>query len=79
MGDAHNALGVVLTRQADYEGAYAAFSKAEEFMPTNAGVMINMAIVRYLQGRRHEAAVLYRQVVEMDSRYEGFLDFLTKQ
>ena len=79
MGDAHNALGVVLTRQADYEGAYAAFSRAEELMPTNAGVMINMTIVRYLQGRRHEAAVLYRQVVEMDSRYEGFLDFLTKQ
>ena len=47
-------------------------------MPTNTGVMINMAIVRYLQGRRHEAAVLYRQVVEMNSRYEGFLDFLTE-
>ena len=78
MGEAHNALGVVLTRQGNYDGAYAAFSQAEELMPTNAGVMINMAIVRYLQGRRHEAAVLYRQVVEMNSRYEGFLDFLTE-
>jgi len=79
MGDAHNALGVVLTRQGDYDGAYSAFSQAETLMPTNTGVMINMSIVRYLQGRRHEAAVLYRQVVEMDSRYEGFIDFLIKE
>ena len=36
---------------------------------------LNMAIVRYLQGRRHEAVVIYRQVVEMDDRYQGYLDF----
>jgi hypothetical protein len=33
-----------------------------------------MAIVRHLQGRRHEAAVLYQQVVDMEPTYEGYLD-----
>ena len=47
-------------------------------MPTNPGVRLNMAIVRYLQGRRHEAAVIYQQVIDMDERYDGLLDFLEK-
>jgi hypothetical protein len=38
-----------------------------------------MAIVRYLQGRRHEAQVIYRQVVDSDDRYEGFLNFLDEE
>ena len=44
-------------------------------MPKHPGVRLNMAIVRYLQGRSHEAVVIYRQVIEMDDRYEGYLDF----
>ena len=41
--------------------------------------MLNMAIVRYLQGRRNEAQVIYRQVVESDDRYQGFLNFLDEE
>jgi len=78
MADALNSKGVVLTRLGDYAAAYSAFERAEGLMPANPGVFVNMAIVRYLQGRRHEAAVIYRQVVDMDPRYEGFLDFLAE-
>ena len=76
MGDAYNARGLILTNLGRYDEAYAMFERAEELMPTNPGVRLNMAIVRYLQGRRHEASVIYRQVIKMDSSYEGFLDFL---
>ena len=78
MADALNSKGVILTRLADYSAAYEAFEQAENLMPGNPGVHLNMAIVRYLQGRRHEAAVIYRQAVDMDPRYEGFLDFLAE-
>ena len=30
----------------------------------------------FVSRRRHEAALIYRQAVQMNSRYEGFLDFL---
>lgn len=76
MGDAYNAKGVILTSRGMYDEAYAIFEKAEEILPENPGVRLNMAIVRFLQGRRYEAAVIYRQVIEMDGRYEGFLEFL---
>jgi len=79
MGDAFNTRGVILAHKGLYDEAYGMFERAEELMPTNAGVRLNMAIVRYLQGRRHEAAVIYRQVIDMDSRYEGFLDFLEEE
>ncbi len=77
MGDAFNSKGVVLARRGEYDEAFAVFERAEELMPGNAGIRLNMAITRYLQGRRHEAAVIYRQVVEMDVRYEGYLDLLS--
>jgi tetratricopeptide (TPR) repeat protein len=76
MGDAYNSRGVVLAKQKDYAGAYEMFEQAEGLMPDNPGVRINMAIIRYLQGRRHEAALIYQQAVRLNSRYEGFLDFL---
>ena len=79
MGDAYNLKGVALAQQGDLEGAIEMFQRAGEFMPENAGVRLNLAIIRYLQGRRHEAAVIYRQVIEMDSRYEGFLDILAAE
>ncbi len=78
MGDAYNTKGVILVRQGLYDEAYSLFERAEELMPTNPGVRLNMAIVRYLQGRRHEAAVIYQQVIDMDERYDGLLDFLEK-
>ena len=76
LGDAYNAKAVILANKGEYEEAYALLEEADTLLPTHPGVRLNMAIVRYLQGRRHEASVIYRQVVEMDDRYEGFLDFL---
>lgn len=79
LGDALNAKGVVLVHKGQYDEAFALFERAEALMPSHPGVRLNMAIVRYLQGRRQEAAAIYRKVVEMDSRYEGFLDFLEEE
>ena len=76
LGDAYNTKAVILTNKGEYDEAYALLEEAEALMSTHPGVRLNMAIVRYLQGRKHEAAVIYRQVLEMDDRYEGFLDFL---
>ena len=76
MGDAYNARGVVLTHKGRYDEAFSMFEKADALMPSNPGVRLNMAIVRFLEGRRNEAAVLYQQVIEIDDRYEGFLQFL---
>ena len=76
LSSAHNARGVVLTRLGDYDEAYNMFEKAEELAPADAGIRLNMAIVRHLQGRRHEATVIYRQLVDMEPSYEGYLDFL---
>ena len=74
MADAQNLKGVILARKGQYEEAYGAFSRAAELDPGNSGMQLNMAIMRYVQGRRQEAAELYRKVVEQDSRYEGSLD-----
>jgi len=72
--DIYNARGVILTRLSRYDEAFTMFERAELADPDRAGFRMNMAIVRHLQGRRHEAAVLYRQVVEMEPAYEGYLD-----
>jgi len=79
MGDAYNAKAVVLSNKSQYDEAYALLEEAEKLLPTHPGIRLNMAIVRYLQGRRHEATVIYRQVVDMDERYEGFLQFLDEE
>ena len=79
MGHAHNTRAVVLTHQARYEEAYRALEEAETHLPNDPGIRLNMAIVRLLQGRRNEAAVIYQQVIDMDLRYEGMLDILEKQ
>ena len=79
MGDAYNTKAVILANKGEYDEAYALLEEAEVQMPTHPGVRLNMALVRYLQGRRHEAAVIYHQVIEMDDRYEGFLDFLQER
>lgn len=75
--DAFNARGVILTRQGQYDEAYEMFERAEELAPTDAGIRLNMAIVRHLQGRRHEATVIYEQLIEMEPAYEGYLDLST--
>lgn len=76
MGDAYNAKAVVLCQRGAYDEAYSLLEEAEKLMPAHPGVRLNMAIVRYLQGRRNEAQVIYQQVVDSDDRYEGFLNFL---
>jgi Flp pilus assembly protein TadD len=72
--DIFNARGVVLTRLLRHDEAFASFERAESMDASQPGYLLNMAIVRHLQGRRHEAAVLYQQVVEMEPAYEGYLD-----
>jgi len=79
MGDAYNTKAVVLCQRGAYDEAYGLLEEAERLMPAHPGVRLNMAIVRYLQGRRHEAQVIYRQVVDSDDRYEGFLNFLDEE
>jgi len=79
MTDALNLKGVVLARKGQYEEAYASFARAAELEPANQGVQLNMAIIRYVQGRREEAVEIYRRVVEEDSRYQGLLDILEGQ
>ena len=79
MGHGHNMRAVILARQARYAEAYQALETAENYLPTDPGLRLNMAIVRLLQGRRNEATVIYQQVIEMDSRYKGMLDILEKQ
>ena len=74
--DAHTAYGVVLTHLGDYDAAFASFERAETLTPTNPGIRLNMAIVRHLQGRHHEARVIYQQLVDMEPAYAGYLDFL---
>ena len=76
MASTYNARGVVLTHLGDYDAAYVMYERAEELTPTDSGIRLNMAIVRHLQGRRHEAAVIYQQLVEMEPSYQGYLDFL---
>ena len=78
-GHSYNAKGVIFAHQGNFDQAYDFFEHAETLLPNNHGVRINMAIVRYMQGRRHEAAVIYEQVVQMDPRFEGFLPFLSEE
>ncbi|MEE3235536.1 MAG: tetratricopeptide repeat protein [Candidatus Latescibacterota bacterium] len=79
MGDAYNAKAVVLSNKGRFDEAYLQLEEAESLMPEHPGVKLNMAILRYLQGRRNEATVIYRQVVESDDRYEGYLNFLDNE
>lgn len=76
MGDAYNARGVVLVHMGKYDEAFAMFEVADALVPSQPGIRLNMAIVRYLQGRTNEAAAIYQQLVRVAPRYEGFLDFL---
>ena len=75
LGDAYNTKAVILANKGKYDEAYTLLEEADALMPTHPGIRLNMAIVRYLQGRRHEAVVIYRQVVEMADRYQGYLEF----
>jgi tetratricopeptide (TPR) repeat protein len=79
MGDAYNTKAVALAYLGRYDEAYALLEEAEALLPSHPGIRLNMAIIRYLQGRRHEASVIYQQVIDMDERYAGFLDFLEEK
>jgi tetratricopeptide (TPR) repeat protein len=77
--DALNTKGVILAKQGRNDEAYSAFEGAGQVEPGQAGVRLNMAIIRYVQGRQDEAVQLYRQVLSLDSRYQGMLDFLEEE
>ena len=74
-----NNIGWSYYEMGDYDEAYRMFERAEELAPTDAGIRLNMAIVRHLQGRRHEATVIYRQLLEMEPSYQGYLDILEEE
>ena len=76
MGHAYNTKAVALAHKGEFDRAYAMLEKAAELLADHTGVQLNMAVVRYQQGRADEAAALYRQVLEQDSRYRGYLEFL---
>ncbi len=76
MGHAYNTKAVALAHKGEFDRAYAMLEKAAELLAGHTGVRLNMAVVRYQQGRTDEAAALYRQVLEQDSRYRGYLEFL---
>ena len=74
--DALNGKGVAATRQRDYKTAIAMFSEASTRDPDNGGFLINLAIVRHLQGDSAGAVEAYRKAGCLDSSLKGQLDFL---
>lgn len=76
MGHAHNARAVAMANKGRLEEAYADLERAAELLQDHPGIRLNLAIIRYKQGRESEARDLYRSVVESDRRYSGYLQFL---
>lgn len=76
MADAHNAKGVVLTRQRNYGEALTFFNRALELNPNDAGYRINIALAYHLQGRKDDAQRVYQEAVAINRDFAGVLDFL---
>ena len=76
MGDAHNARAVVLAHKGRLDEAYSELEIASELLDGHPGVLLNMAIIRYKQGRLDEATTIYRGVIEKDSGYKGHVGAL---
>jgi len=76
MGHAHNARAVVLAHKGRFDEAFGHLETASELLDNHPGVVLNMAIIRYQQGRLEEAKSIYDGVVAKDSRYRGYLEVL---
>ena len=72
MGHAHNARAVVMAHKGRLDEAYAGLERANALLPGHSGIGINMAIIRYKQGREDEARALYRGAVEKNATYSGY-------
>jgi tetratricopeptide (TPR) repeat protein len=79
MGHAHNARAVVMAHKGRLDEAYAGLERANVLLKGHPGIGINMAIIRYKQGREDEARTLYRSVVEKNGTYSGYLNFLEEE
>ena len=76
MADAHNAKGVVLTRQRNYPEALTFFNRALELNPSDAGYRVNIALTYHLQGRKDEAQRVYQEAVALNRDFADVFDFL---
>jgi len=79
MGHAHNARAVAMAHKGRLDEAYAGLERANALLKGHPGIGMNMAIVRYKQGREDEARALYRSVVENNGTYSGYLHFLEEE
>jgi len=79
MGHAHNARAVAMAHKGRLDEAYAGSGRANALLPGHPGTGMNMAIVRYKQGREDEARALYRSVVDNNGTYSGYLHFLEEE
>ncbi len=75
--DAHNAKGVVLTRQRKYDQAVALYRKAVQIDPNDAGYHTNLAITYHLQGKKDDARREYQRAIRLDPEQRHQLDFIT--
>ena len=76
--DAMNGKGVAATRLRKYNEAVEMFNRAIAQDPDNGGFLINLAILRYLQGDGDGAREAYEKAVIADPGMEGQLEFLEK-
>ena len=75
--EAINGQGVIATKQRKYADALGLYEKAVRIRPDNAGYQANLAITYHLQGKKDEAIQAYRKAADLNSSYEGQLDFIT--
>ena len=76
MGHAHNAKAVVLAHKGRLDDAFRHLETAIDLLDNHPGVVLNMAIIRYQQGKLDEARSIYAGVVERDARYKGYISAL---
>ena len=76
MGHAHNAKAVVLAHKGRLDDAFRHLEIAIDLLDNHPGVVLNMAIIRYQQGKLDEARSIYAGVVERDARYKGYISAL---
>ncbi len=74
--DAKNCLGITYIMENKLDEALFYLTDAVEENPNNAGFLLNVAITHFLQGKVDLAHSIYLEVLDMDLRYAGELDYL---